>query len=93
MERDGLCRSNPTLQDGKVDMVIAGMYITDQRKELVDLSTGYVERAGSCHPGRSRGYFQRNNWLENRLRKLVPPGAFCARADRPGHRTDHPGIC
>ena len=33
----------PTLQDGKVDMVIAGMYITDQRKELVDLSTGYVD--------------------------------------------------
>lgn len=33
----------PTLQEGKVDMVIAGMYITDARKELVDMSEGYVD--------------------------------------------------
>lgn len=33
----------PTLQEGKVDMVIAGMYITDARKELVDMSDGYAD--------------------------------------------------
>jgi polar amino acid transport system substrate-binding protein len=33
----------PALQDGKVDMVIAGMYITDARKELVDMSEGYLD--------------------------------------------------
>lgn len=33
----------PALQNGDVDMVIAGMYITDARKELVDMSNGYVD--------------------------------------------------
>jgi len=33
----------PALQEGKVDMAIAGMYITDKRKELVDMSDGYVD--------------------------------------------------
>ncbi len=33
----------PSLQNGDVDMVIAAMYITDQRKEKVDMSQGYVE--------------------------------------------------
>jgi ABC-type amino acid transport substrate-binding protein len=33
----------PTLEEGKVDMVIAGMYITDARKELVDMSVGYAD--------------------------------------------------
>jgi len=33
----------PTLQEGNVDMVIAGMYITDARKELVDMSEGYAD--------------------------------------------------
>ncbi|GAB4538536.1 MAG: glutamine ABC transporter substrate-binding protein GlnH [Anaerolineales bacterium] len=33
----------PTLQDGKVDMVIAGMYITDARKEVVDMTAGYAD--------------------------------------------------
>jgi polar amino acid transport system substrate-binding protein len=32
----------PALQDGKMDMAIAGMYITDKRKNLVDMSDGYV---------------------------------------------------
>lgn len=33
----------PTLQDGKVDMVIAAMYITPQRQEIVAMSDGYVD--------------------------------------------------
>jgi len=33
----------PTLQEGNVDMIIAGMYITDARKELVDMSEGYAD--------------------------------------------------
>lgn len=33
----------PALQEGKMDMVIAGMYITDKRRELVDMSDGYVD--------------------------------------------------
>src|SRR6185295_18645225 len=33
----------PALQNGEMDMVIAGMYITDKRKELVDMSAGYVD--------------------------------------------------
>jgi ABC-type amino acid transport substrate-binding protein len=33
----------PALQNGEMDMVIAGMYITDSRKELVDMSEGYVD--------------------------------------------------
>jgi len=33
----------PTLQEGKVDMVIAGMYITDARKEIVDMTDGYAD--------------------------------------------------
>jgi ABC-type amino acid transport substrate-binding protein len=33
----------PTLEEGKLDMVIAGMYITDARKELVDMSVGYAD--------------------------------------------------
>lgn len=33
----------PTLEQGKVDLVIAGMYITDARKEIVDMTNGYVD--------------------------------------------------
>lgn len=33
----------PTLQDGKVDMVIAGMYITEKRKQSVDMTNGYLD--------------------------------------------------
>jgi ABC-type amino acid transport substrate-binding protein len=33
----------PTLQAGKVDMVIAGMYITDKRKQSVDMTDGYLD--------------------------------------------------
>lgn len=33
----------PALQKGEMDMVIAGMYITDARRELVEMSAGYVE--------------------------------------------------
>lgn len=33
----------PALQEGKMDLVIAGMYITEKRKTLVDMSDGYVD--------------------------------------------------
>ena len=33
----------PALQAGQVDMVIAAMYITDQRKEVVDFADPYVD--------------------------------------------------
>jgi ABC-type amino acid transport substrate-binding protein len=33
----------PALQEGKMDIAIAGMYITDKRKELVDMTDGYVD--------------------------------------------------
>ncbi len=33
----------PALQAGKMDLAIAGMYITEKRKELVDMSDGYVD--------------------------------------------------
>lgn len=42
----------PTLQEGRVDMVIAAMYITPAREELVDLSQGYVD-TGLIVVGRS----------------------------------------
>lgn len=33
----------PTLQNGQADIVIAAMYITDQRKEVVDFADPYVD--------------------------------------------------
>ncbi|NCD07818.1 MAG: transporter substrate-binding domain-containing protein [Negativicutes bacterium] len=33
----------PTLQNGQADIVIAAMYITDQRKEVVDFANPYMD--------------------------------------------------
>lgn len=33
----------PSLQNGQADLVIAAMYITDQRKEVVDFATPYMD--------------------------------------------------
>jgi ABC-type amino acid transport substrate-binding protein len=43
----------PALQDGKVDMTIAAMYITEEREKLVDFSAPYLDSGlvMVAHPG------------------------------------------